>query len=346
MTALSPCEPLLAWWTATKAAPVSSVTEVSNSPAAISADVTVLKLSETQVGMLAEMHEQHDAVRDTFEQASASLGFDLWEICHSGPAEKLNQTEITQPAMLAADIATWRLWQESGGPAPTQMAGHSLGEYAALVAAGSMEFGAAIKLVSLRGKLMQEATPAGTGAMAAVLGLDDDVLENICRDVSGEQTVACANFNSPGQVVIAGHAEAVERACEAAKEAGARRALPLPVSVPSHCALMKGASESLSEALAEVAIATPHIPVIHNVDASSRNAPDDIREALVAQLWQPVQWTRTIQALSGMGVSNMAECGPGRVLAGLCRRISRELKCAALTDHETIKSTIAEWNNP
>ena len=297
------------------------------------------------LGMLSDLNEHHSTVGETFRQASSTLGYDLWSICQDGPAEKLNQTEITQPAMLAADIATWRVWQEQGGTMPTKLAGHSLGEYAALVAAGALEFETAVGLVSLRGKLMQEATPAGTGAMAAVLGLDDEQVNAVCDEVAGDQVVACANYNSPGQVVIAGHTEAVEQACEAAQAAGARRAIVLPVSVPSHCALMKGAADSLAKALSDTEIKAPTIPVLHNVDAQTRSKPDDIREALVAQLWQPVQWTRTVQSLAEMGVSRMAECGPGKVLAGLSRRISRELKCSPLIDHDSISSTIADWSN-
>lgn len=295
-------------------------------------------------GMLADLHERHEVVRATFEQASETLGYDLWDVCSNGPVDRLNQTEVTQPAMLAADIATWRAWQEMGGMTPSGLAGHSLGEYAALVAADSLDFVTAIGLVALRGRLMQEATPAGTGAMAAVLGLDDDRVNEVCEAVSGDQLVACANFNSPGQVVIAGHAAAVERACEAAAEAGARRAIVLPVSVPSHCALMTGAADSLAESLADIDIKPPSIPVLHNVDARARTEPDEIREALVTQLWKPVQWTRTVQAFADMGTARMAECGPGKVLAGLSRRISRELKCSPLVDHESISSTIADWS--
>lgn len=297
------------------------------------------------LGMLADLHEKHTVVRDSFEQASSALGYDLWNICQNGPEDRLNQTEVTQPAMLAADIATWRVWQELGGATPTRLAGHSLGEYAALVAADSLGYETAIKLVSLRGRLMQEATPAGTGAMAAVLGLEDEQVSQVCQEASTEQVVACANYNSPGQVVIAGHAGAVEKACELAKEAGARRAIVLPVSVPSHCALMKNAADALAQTLAETEIRTPALPVLHNVDAQARTEPDEIREALVAQLWQPVQWTLTIQNLAVMESVRMAECGPGKVLAGLARRISRELRCSPLVDHESITSTITDWSN-
>lgn len=296
------------------------------------------------VGMLAELYEQQAPVRETFEQASSALGYDLWHICANGPEEKLNQTELTQPAMLAADIATWRAWLALGGIKPTHLAGHSLGEYAALVAADALDFATAISLVALRGRLMQEATPAGTGAMAAILGLEDQQVEEVCQQASGDELVSCANFNSPGQVVIAGHTAAVERACEVAREAGARRAIVLPVSVPSHCGLMKSAADELAAELARIEIQTPTIPVVQNVDAQARTNPADISEALVAQLWQPVQWTRTVQLFASMGISELAECGPGRVLAGLCRRISRDLKCAALIDTDSISSTRSDWS--
>lgn len=296
------------------------------------------------VGMLADLAEKHRVVGDTFAQASDALGYDLWALASHGPEEKLNQTEVTQPVMLAADIATWRVWCAQEGPVPDYMAGHSLGEYAALVAAGAMDFVEAVKLVSQRGKLMQEATPAGTGAMAAVLGLEDDRLEEICAQSAGGQVVACANFNAPGQVVIAGHAPAVERACEAAKQAGARRALLLPVSVPSHCALMKGAADALEPALEATEIREPLVPVYQNVDARPRKEPAEIRAALAAQLWQPVLWTRTVQMFSTMGVERIAECGPGKVLAGLNRRIAREMNCTPLIDAESIANTIEQWS--
>lgn len=297
------------------------------------------------VGMLADLADDHPVVIGTFGEASQALGYDLWGIVSGGPEERLNRTEVTQPAMLTADIATWRVWRDHGGFTPDVLAGHSLGEYAALVVANTLDFADAVRLVARRGRLMQEAVPEGTGAMAAILGLDDSAVEDICGKAAGGQVVSCANFNSHGQVVIAGHAEAVQRACEAAKEAGARRALVLPVSVPSHCSLMKPAAEALAPALADSEIRTPAIPVYHNVDASPRENPDDLRDALAAQIWQPVLWTRTIENFASQGVSRLAECGPGKVLAGLCRRISRELSCAALTDGETIRNTVSEWSS-
>ncbi|AKS41940.1 ACP S-malonyltransferase [Wenzhouxiangella marina] len=296
------------------------------------------------VGMLSDLAARHPEVQATFVEASEALGEDLWTLSQSGPAERLNQTAITQPVMLAGGIATWRVWQSLGGRAPRLLAGHSLGEYAALVAAGSMNFGDAIKVVAERGRLMQAAVPEGQGAMAAILGLDDEVVEALCREVAEGQVVSAANYNSPGQLVIAGEATAVERAMHSAKEAGARRAVILPVSVPSHCALMKPAAEQLAATLAEVEIGPPSIPVLHNVDVQSRMEGASIREALVAQMHSPVRWTATVRALAEAGIDRVAECGPGRVLAGLGRRIERSLNWAALEDPEQITSCAAEWD--
>lgn len=282
------------------------------------------------IGMQAELYRESSQVKRTFAEASEVLGFDLWALCIQGPVEKLNQTEHTQPAMLAADIATWRVWKEAGGNDPAHMAGHSLGEYAALVAAGSLQFSSAVELVSLRGRLMQAASPEGLGAMAAVIGLDDDILEGLCARFAGEQSVSCANYNAPGQVVIAGHRAAVERVCEAAKEAGARRALLLPVSVPSHCALMKDAADELFEALEAITIEPPAVPVWHNADVRNHSEADDIRAVLARQLWQPVRWTSTIMSLKERGVDHFLECGPGKVLAGLNRRILKEARVSSL----------------
>lgn len=293
--------------------------------------------------MLVELSSEYPVAADTFAEASAALDYDLAEVVFNGPEENLNRTEVTQPAMLAAGIATWRVWRELGGPQPDVVAGHSLGEYAALVAADSLQFVDAIELVAQRGKLMQEATPQGTGAMAAILGLDDEQVQRACDAAASSQVVACANFNAPGQVVIAGHKQAVERACEAARQAGARRALLLPVSVASHCALMKPAADALEPALAETEFRTPRIPVYQNVDARTRKDPDEIRVALAAQLWQPVLWTATVQMFVTLDVSRVAECGPGKVLAGLNRRIARQMDCSALADSAAIRDTIAQW---
>lgn len=294
------------------------------------------------VGMLSAFGSAAE-VRDAFAEASEHLDFDLWALCQDGPVERLNQTEHTQPAMLAADIATWRLWQATGGPRPDFMAGHSLGEYAALVAAGAIGFGDAIALVAERGRLMQAATPEGVGAMAAILGMDDAALEAVCTAAANGQVVSCANYNAPGQVVIAGHAEAVERACAAARKSGARRALPLPVSVPSHCALMRTASEQLAESLAAINIEAPAIPVLHNVDGNTRQDAAAIRDALARQLWLPVRWTASISHLAGQGVERFIECGPGKVLAGLNRRIVPDATTLAITDPASLASAIEEF---
>jgi [acyl-carrier-protein] S-malonyltransferase len=296
------------------------------------------------VGMVSDLAGRSDRVRGTFDEASAVLGYDLWDIAGNGPEERLGQTEVTQPALLAAGIATWRLWQELGGGDPGFMAGHSLGEYTALVAAGALDFGDAIALVARRGELMQQATPAGSGAMAAVLGLDDDVLARLCEQASELGIVSCANFNSPGQVVIAGEKAAVDRACALAAEAGARRAIPLAVSVPSHCALMRPAAEAMRGELERIEIRAPRVPVLHNVDTKTRKDPGDIRAALVEQLYRPVRWSDTVLKLAGEGVQRMAECGPGRVLAGLNRRISRDIETVALTSGEAIESTLQNWS--
>jgi [acyl-carrier-protein] S-malonyltransferase len=294
--------------------------------------------------MLDELSQQSPLVKTTFAEASEVLGFDLWHIVSDGPKERLDQTEITQPAMLAADISCWRVWKEQGGFDPQFMAGHSLGEYAALVAAGRLEFTAAIRLVAQRAKLMQQATPPGTGAMAAILGMEDQELEQVCASVANGQVVACANFNSAGQTVIAGHREAVERACEAAKAAGAKRALVLPVSVPSHCELMRGAAHQLMETLAETLVTGSKISVLHNVDVQAHEDVESVRKALGEQLWKPVRWSETIAAFTERQVSRYLECGPGGVLAGLNRRNARESETAALTNVETMQKIIADWS--
>jgi [acyl-carrier-protein] S-malonyltransferase len=294
--------------------------------------------------MVSNLAEHSPLVRSTFEEASSALGYDLWVVVENGPAEKLGQTEVTQPALLAAGIATWRVWKAAGGTDPDFMAGHSLGEYTALVAAGAIGFADAIALVARRGELMQAATPAGTGAMAAVLGLDDDVLADVCERAAQGQVVSCANFNSPGQVVIAGDRDAVDRACELATEAGARRAIPLAVSVPSHCALMAPAAEGMASVLQGVEISPCRMPVLHNVDTQVRDNADGIRSALVQQLSQPVRWAATVAKLAASGVLNMAECGPGKVLTGLNRRISREITSSALISMDAIEQTLENWS--
>jgi len=283
------------------------------------------------IGMLADYAETWPQVEETFKQASDVLGYDCWDIVCNGPVEKLNQTEITQPVMLAADIAVMRVMAQQCMLTPFVFAGHSLGEYAALVAAESLDFEDAIKLVSKRGQLMQACVPEGEGAMAAIIGLTDEPIIKICAQISEEtnSVVEAVNFNSPGQVVIAGATAAVNAAMERLKEEGAKRALPLPVSVPSHSSLMKPAADELAIYLKDVSISTPKIQVIHNADAKSHDDPDDIRDALAKQLYNPVRWTQTIQIISD-GADVIVECGPGKVLGGLTRRINKEVSSASL----------------
>ena len=280
--------------------------------------------------------EGRAVVEATFDEASAALGQDLWAMMNGSDAAPINETVNTQPLMLAAGVATYRAYLEAGGKTPAVVAGHSLGEYSALVAAGALSFADAVKLVRLRAELMQSAVPQGVGAMAAVLGLDDDQVQAICAQAAQGEVVEAVNFNSPGQVVIAGNVAAVERAMAAAKEAGAKRALPLPVSVPSHCSLMKPAAEKLAEALQNVAIHTPQIRVIHNADVAAYDDADKIKDALVRQLYSPVRWTETVNALVAEGIAESAECGPGKVLAGLAKRINKEAVCTALTNAEQV----------
>lgn len=293
------------------------------------------------VGMLAELATAEQQVEATFAEASEALGYDLWKIVAEGPADELNQTHITQPAMLSAGIAVWRIWQEKGGAAPVVMAGHSLGEYTALVAAGAIGFADAIKLVAERGKLMQEAVPAGTGSMAAILGLDNAKVVDVCAHAEVGEVVSAVNFNANGQVVIAGHVAAVERAVELAKEAGAKRAVILPVSVPSHCALMKPAADKLAERLSAIPVSAPQIPVINNADVSKATDADAIRDALVRQLYSPVRWVETIEAMGAEGVDSLIECGPGKVLVGLNKRIIKEMGTQALFDPAGFEAALA-----
>lgn len=294
------------------------------------------------VGMLAELAAQYPVVQDTFTQASEVLGYDLWQLTAQGPAEELNKTWQTQPALLTASVAIWRVWQQQGGQQPALMAGHSLGEYSALVCAGALDFQEAVRLVELRGKLMQEAVPQGTGAMYAIIGLDNDTIAAACEASALGQVVSPVNFNSPGQVVIAGNKEAVERAGAACKAAGAKRALPLPVSVPSHCALMKPAAEKLAEALKTITVTTPAIPVVNNVDARSETDPDAIRAALVRQLYSPVRWTECVSYVAAQGVDTLLEVGPGKVLTGLTKRIVDTLSAAAVNDLASLSAALEQ----
>lgn len=294
------------------------------------------------LGMLAELAEQYPVIQETFTEASQALGYDLWSLVQQGPEEELNKTEITQPALLCAGVALWRLWQQRGGAEPALMAGHSLGEYTALVCAGAIEFADGVRLVQLRGRLMQQAVPAGTGAMAAILGLDDAAIAAACESAAQGQVVSPVNFNCPGQVVIAGEKAAVERGMEACKAAGAKRAIPLPVSVPSHCALMRPAAEQMAPALADITLSLPQIPVLQNVDAGVPATVEQIRHNLLAQLYSPVLWTRTVQAMVDQGAETLVECGPGKVLSGLNKKVSRTLNVVAINEPDGLAKALGE----
>ncbi len=284
------------------------------------------------LGMLADLATAFPVIEQTFAEASDVLGYDLWALVQQGPEEELNKTWQTQPALLAASVAIWRVWQEKGGKAPSLMAGHSLGEYSALVCAGVIDFKQAIRLVELRGKLMQEAVPEGVGAMYVIIGLDNESIDRACKEAAQGQIVSPVNFNSPGQVVIAGEKEAVERAGDACKAAGAKRALPLAVSVPSHCALMKPAADKLAVVLEGIEFSYPQFPVVNNVDVKIEQSAEAIRDALVRQLYNPVRWTETVEFIAGQGVGRLLEIGPGRVLTGLTKRIVNTLSAAAVND--------------
>ncbi|MGC0822432.1 ACP S-malonyltransferase [Pantoea agglomerans] len=294
------------------------------------------------VGMLTELAATYPLVEETFREASDALGYDLWQLVSQGPAEELNKTWQTQPALLAASVAIYRVWQQQGGEQPALMAGHSLGEYSALVCAGVLNFADAVKLVELRGKLMQEAVPEGTGAMQAIIGLDDAAIRKACEESAQGQVVSPVNFNSPGQVVIAGNKEAVERAGAACKAAGAKRALPLPVSVPSHCALMKPAADKLAVALESITFNAPAVPVINNVDVKAETDAAAIRHALVRQLYSPVRWTESVEAIAAQGVTQLLEMGPGKVLTGLTKRIVDSLTAAAVNDTASLTAALGK----
>ncbi len=291
------------------------------------------------VGMLAEIAAEYSIVKQTFQEASDALAYDVWNLVSDGPEELLNQTDRTQPIMLTAGIAMWRVWQSVSDIKPAYFAGHSLGEYTALVAADAINFTDAVKLVELRGQYMQQAVPAGEGAMAAILGLDDDVVREVCNEASAAGVVEAVNFNSPGQVVIAGSAEAVKKATEIASDKGAKRALILPVSVPSHCALMQPAAEQLANKLNEIDIRMPTTPVIHNASVTSAVDVDAIKSLLAQQLYSPVRWVETIQWLAAQNVDHIVECGPGKVLAGLTKRIDKSLAALPLFDIATLEKT-------
>lgn len=291
------------------------------------------------LAMLADFSE-HEVVQATFSEASAALGYDLWQLVQQGPVEKLNQTNFTQPALLTASVAVWRLWHASTANTPAMLAGHSLGEYSALVCAGVLSLADAVKLVEKRGEFMQASVPEGVGAMAAVIGLDDKMIIEACFKAQNGDVVSAVNFNSPGQVVIAGHKAAVERAGVLCKEAGAKRVLPLPVSVPSHCALMKDAAEKLAEEFNNVTFNTPNIPVVNNVDVAIETSVEAIKIALIKQLYSPVRWTETIQFLAESGIEQAIEAGPGKVLQGLLKRIDKSIVCQSVNDSTSLTKAL------
>ena len=297
------------------------------------------------VGMLTDLTNTYPEVKHTFERASDVLNLDLWSLVTQGPEEELNQTQNTQPAMLAAGYSVWEIWRQQSPIQPTWMAGHSLGEYTALVCSGALSFEDGIKLVAARGHLMQEAVPPGVGAMAAILGLDDQQIVDICAQAAENEIVSAVNFNSPGQVVIAGNKAAVERAMSGAKDAGAKRALLLPVSVPSHCALMQSAADKLDAYLNDIEIVTPTIKLVHNVDAASHNTPNTIRNILKEQLFKPVRWVDSINYMHGQGVTRFVECGPGKVLIGLNKRIVKEADHFSIYSSETINTLLEQLND-
>jgi [acyl-carrier-protein] S-malonyltransferase len=292
------------------------------------------------VGMLGALAARHASVRAGFTQASQALGFDLWSLVEQGPAERLNSTEITQPAMLVADVVTARVWREQGGGAPVAVAGHSLGEFAALVCAQSLQFEDAVRLVHFRGQIMQAAVPEGAGAMAVVLGIDDAEVEAACRDAAQGEVVEAVNYNSPGQIVIAGHATAVQRAIAAARQRGAKRAQLLPISVPAHSSLMRAAADQLQQRLAQIEVRRPNCRYVSAVDAAEHSEPDDIRATLVRQLASPVRWPQTVRALLAIAPT-LIESGPGKVLTGLNRRIERNATGFALEDDASIAAALA-----
>jgi len=291
--------------------------------------------------MLGALAQKYPVVRQTFAEAGAVLGRDLWQLVSEGPDSELNLTENTQPAMLAAGVAVWRVWREVNGPAPVIMAGHSLGEYTALVCAGALDFSDGIGLVQARAQFMQDAVPAGSGGMAAILGLDDDAVRSVCEQAAQGDVLEAVNFNAPGQVVVAGAADAVARAAEQAKAAGAKRAVVLPVSVPSHCALMRPAADRLAERLAAVNLRQPEVTVLHNASVTAAAEPDEIRTRLVEQLYSPVRWVESVTRMGAEAIGLLVECGPGKVLTGLNKRILRDTPTLPVFDPDTLDQALA-----
>lgn len=298
------------------------------------------------LGMLSSIADEHTLIQGTYAEASEALGYDLWELVSNGPEEKLNQTQYTQPALLTAGVACYRLWQQLTEQTPAYLAGHSLGEYTAMVCADMLSLKEAVILVQQRGLYMQAAVPVGTGSMAAILGLDDDAVIRLCEEVSSEDNlVSAANFNSPGQIVVAGHVKAVESLVDAAKEAGAKRALVLPVSVPSHCALMQPAVDQLSNEFDKITLNDATTPIVQNVDASMNTASVDVKANILRQLSEPVRWVECVQAMQAQGVDTVLECGPGKVLSGLVRRIDKSLACHHMHDLTSLQKAQEALNN-
>ena len=295
------------------------------------------------LGMLGELAAQHDVIQATFADASNGAGVDLWTLAQQGPEAELNRTEFTQPALLAASVALWRLWLSQRGDRPAWLSGHSLGEYSALVAAGALSLEEGARLVRLRGQLMQDAAPPGRGAMAAVLGADDALVSEVCEQAAGDQVVVPANFNSPGQIVIGGDADAVDRALALLAERGVRKAVKLAVSVPSHTPLMRDAADRLADAMSGLAWSMPAIPVVQNVDGRVHQSVDAIRQALVQQLYLPVQWTSCVQALVAHGVTQVVECGPGKVLSGLVKRIDKSVEARPMGTPAEFAAALDAW---
>lgn len=295
-----------------------------------------------KVGMLAEAAASYPIIERTFAEASDAVGYDMWKLVQDGEQERLNLTETTQPVLLTSSVALWRAWLEQDGAMPVAMSGHSLGEFSALVCAGALDFAAAVQLVKQRGAFMQTAVPIGEGAMAAIIGLDDDAINTVCAEIAADsgKSVSAVNFNSPGQVVIAGHASAVENAGAACKEAGAKRAMPLPVSAPFHTDLMRPAGEKLAEVMATIDIQVPSVPVVHNVNGKTESDPSKIRDLLVEQIYSPVQWVQCVQAMAELGAVRLVECGPGKVLSGLNRRIDKSLESFNIEAPEALLSAL------
>lgn len=293
------------------------------------------------VGMLADLAERFPCVEETFKEASDALGYDMWALVQNGPAEEIKKTEVTQPVMLVGGVAVWRAWQAEGGPKPSVLGGHSLGEYTALVCANSMDFTDAVKTVRLRGRYMQESVPLGTGAMAALLGLDDEAVVKICEEASAGEVVAAANFNSPGQVVIGGHQAAVDRAIALAKEAGAKKAMPVAMSAPSHCALMLPAAERLAADLETITIREPEIDIVNNVAAAIEKDPAKIKQALIDQVSNPVLWVSVVRNIIAQDINKIIECGPGKVLTGLNKRIDKSVPTLPAFDCSTFDAALA-----